>query len=51
MSFYTQQHNHYCGIDLPAKAMDGCSLAQHGPKLVHQTRPTPPAAVLRMLAP
>ena len=27
MNFYTQQHKHYCGIDLHAKAMYVCILA------------------------
>ena len=51
MNFYTHQHKHYCGIDLPAKAMDVCILDQHGTKLVHKNLPTTPEAFLRMLAP
>jgi hypothetical protein len=51
MTFYTQQHQHYCGIELPAKALYVCLLDQNGPKLVHKNLPTPPEAVLRVLAP
>ncbi len=51
MTFYTQQHKHDCGIDLPARAMYGCILAQHGTKLVHKNLPPPPEAFLRLIAP
>jgi hypothetical protein len=51
MNFYTQQHKHYCGIDLPAKAMDVCILDQSGTKLGHKNLPTPPEAFLRTIAP
>ncbi len=51
MNFYTRQHKHYCGIDLPAKAMYVCILDQHGTKLVHKNLPTTPEAFLRIIAP
>jgi transposase len=51
MRFYTQQHKHYCGIDLHAKAMYVCILDQHGAKLVHKNPPTTPEAFLRVVAP
>ena len=51
MNFYTQQHKHYCGIDLHAKAMYICILDQHGTKLVHKNLPTTPEAFLRVIAP
>jgi transposase len=51
MNFYTQQHKHYCGIDLHAKAMYVGILDQHGPNLVHKNSPPTPEAVLRVLAP
>ena len=51
MRFYTQQHKHYCGIDLHAKAMYVCILDQTGTKLVHKNLPTTPAAFLRTVAP
>jgi transposase len=51
MNFYTQQHKHYCGIDLHAKAMYVCILDQSGTKLVHKNLPTTPEAFLRLIAP
>jgi len=51
MNFYTQQHKHYCGIDLHAKAMYVCILDQQGNKLVHKNLPTTPEAFLRVIAP
>jgi hypothetical protein len=51
MNVSTQQHKQYCGIDLPAKAMYVCILAQSGTKLVHKNLPTTPDAFLRVIAP
>lgn len=51
MNFYTQQHKHYCGIDLHAKAMYVCILDPHGTKLVHKNLPITPEALLRVIAP
>ena len=51
MKFYTQQHKHYCGIDLPAKARSVGILDQTGTILVHQNLPTTPEAFLRLIAP
>jgi predicted NBD/HSP70 family sugar kinase len=51
MNFYTQQHKHYCGIDLQAKAMYACILDQAGTIVVHKNLPTTPEAFLRILAP
>ena len=51
MNFYTQQHKHYCGIDLHAKAMYVCILDQHGTKLVHKNLPPTAEAFLRLSAP
>src|SRR5262245_40577611 len=51
MNFYTQQHKHYCGIDLHARAMYVCILDQNGTKLVHKNLPTTPEAFLRVSAP
>jgi transposase len=51
MNFYTQQHKHYCGIDLHAKAMYVCILDQAGTVLVHKNLPTTPEAFLRIVAP
>src|SRR5262249_29788370 len=51
MNFYTQQHKHYCGIDLHARAMYVCILDQSGTKLVHENLPTTPQHFLRTVAP
>jgi transposase len=51
MRFYTQQHKHYCGIDLHARAMYVCILDHAGTILVHKNLPTTPEAVLRVIAP
>lgn len=51
MRFYTQQHKHYCGIDLHARSMYVCLLDQAGTKLVHKNLPTTPEAFLRVIAP
>jgi hypothetical protein len=51
MNFSTQQHKHYCGIELPTKARYGWILDQAGTRLVHKTLPTPPEAFLRVMAP
>jgi len=51
MRFYPQQQTHYCGIDLPAKALSVCILDQAGTILVHKNLPTTPEAFLRIIAP
>jgi hypothetical protein len=51
MNFYPQQHKHYCGSDLHARAMDVCMLAQAGTILIHKNLPTTPEAFLRVIAP
>jgi transposase len=51
MNFYTRQPKHYCGIDLPARAMSVCILDREGNKLVHKNLPTTPEAFLRVIAP
>jgi len=51
MNFYTQQHKHYCGIDLHARAMYVCMLDQAGTILIHKNLPTTPEAFLRVIAP
>ena len=51
MRFYTQQHKHYCGIDLHARSMYVCLLDQAGTKLVHKNLPATPEAFLRAIAP
>ena len=49
MNFYTQQHKHYCGIDLHAKAMYVCILDQSGTKLVYKNLPTTPESLRNYL--
>ena len=51
MRFYTQQHKHYCGIDLHARTMYVCILDQAGTILVHKNMPATPEACLRVVAP
>lgn len=51
MNFYTQQHNHYGGIDLHARALSVCILNQSGTILVHKHLPPTPEAFLRVITP
>ena len=51
MRFYTQQHKHYCGIDLHARSMYLCILDPADTKLVHKNLPATPDAFLRTIAP
>lgn len=51
MRFYTQQHRHYCGIDLHARTMYVCILDSDGNVLVHKNIRTNPAEFLRLIAP
>jgi expansin (peptidoglycan-binding protein) len=51
MNFYTQQHKHYCGIALHARARYVGILDQRGTKLVHKNLPTTPEAFLRVIVP
>jgi len=45
MRFYTQQHQHYCGIDLHARTMYLCILNPAGEVLLHRNlRATPEAS-------
>jgi len=44
MRFYTKQHRHYCSIDLHARSVDVCILAQVGEVLV-QRGATPRASL------
>ena len=51
MRWYNTQHPLYCGIDLQARAMDGCRLTQAGETLRHRHRQTTPEAFLNVIAP
>jgi hypothetical protein len=51
MRFYTQQHKHDCGIDLPARSRYLGILAHTGTMLVHQNVAPTPENFLRVSAP
>jgi transposase len=51
MRFYTQQHQHYCGIDLHARSMYLCILNQAGEVLLHRNLRATPEAFLKAVAP
>ena len=51
MKFYTQNHMHYCGIDLHARSMYLCILNQDGKILAHRNTPTSPENFLKVVAP
>jgi transposase len=51
MKFYTQQHPHYCGIDLHARTMYLCILNQEGAIVLHRNMKTEPEALLTAIAP
>ena len=51
MRFYTQQHRHYCGIDLHARSLYLCILDQAGKTLVHQQLACDRDELLRVLRP
>jgi transposase len=51
MRFYTDQHRHYCGIDLHARSLYLCILNQAGKTLVHQKLACDREQLLRVLRP
>ena len=51
MRFYTQNHKHYCGIDLHAKTMYLCILDQGGQILLHRNIKSRPEAFLQAVLP
>jgi transposase len=51
MNFYTQQHRHYCGIDLHARSMYVCILDAAGTIVVHKDLGADPESFLRVVAP
>ncbi len=51
MSYYTNQHELYCGIDLHAKRMYVCLVDQDGKTVLHRNLKTKPGELLRALAP
>ncbi len=51
MRFYTETHQHYCGIDLHARTMYVCILDREGQVLLHRNLPCDPERFLRTIAP
>ena len=51
MRFYTENHKHYCGIDLHAKTMYLCILDQEGKILLHRNMKSRPEDFLQALMP
>src|SRR6266704_5996754 len=51
MKFYTQQHPHYCGIDLHARTMYLCILNQAGAIVLHRNMKADPESFLKAIAP
>ena len=51
MRFYTQQHPHYCGIDLHARTMYVCILNQNGAIVLHRNMKAEPDSFLKAIGP
>jgi transposase len=51
MKFYTQTHQHYCGIDLHARCLYVCILDQQGTVLVHKNIKANPQALMKLVTP
>ncbi len=51
MRFYTQAHQHYCGIDLHAKSMYVCVVNHQGDMLLHQNINTDSEQFLALVDP
>lgn len=51
MKFYTQTHQHYCGIDLHARCLYVCILDQQGTVLVHKNINANPQALMQVVSP
>ena len=51
MRFYTQQHAHYCGIDLHARTMYMCILDQAGAIVLHRNMKADPESFLKAIEP
>src|SRR5438128_6125593 len=51
MRFYTQQHPHYCGIDLHARTMYLCILNQAGAIVLHRNMKADPDSFLKAITP
>ena len=51
MKFYTQQHPHYCGIDLHTRMMYLCILNQAGVIILHRNMKADPDSFLKAITP
>jgi transposase len=51
MRFFTDFHQHYCGVDLHARSMYACILDQHGKVRLHRNLPAEPDAFLDAIEP
>jgi hypothetical protein len=51
MRFYTQQHRHYCGVDLHSRSLFVCVLDQAGNTLLHRKLACDREALLAALKP
>jgi len=51
MRFYTQQHRHYCGIDLHARTMYLCILDHEGEIVLHRNMDARPDRFLKAIGP
>jgi len=51
MRFYTQEHRHYCGIDLHTRFMYVCILNQKGEIVLHKNMIAAPEPFLKAIAP
>ena len=51
MKFYTQTHQHYCGIDLHARSLYVCIMDHDGTILAHKNIAASPQALLAIIAP
>ena len=51
MKFYTQTHQHYCGIDLHARSLYVCIMDRDGTILTHKNISASPQALLAIIAP
>lgn len=51
MRFFTEPHQHYCGVDLHARSMYACVLDQQGAVQLHRNLPAEPEAFLHAIEP
>ena len=51
MTFFTETHLFYCGVDLHARSMYVCIIDDRGNKVIHRNLKTSPGAFLDVIAP